>query len=560
MLASLSIRDIVLIDRLDLTVVEGLTVLTGETGAGKSIMLDALGLALGARGDGTLVRTGAKQGTVTALFDLDPGHVAGALLEENGIPFSGELLLRRVQNADGRTRAFVNDEPVSVQLLKGLARSLVEIHGQHDDRALLDPEGHLLLVDAFGQLDDEVDQVEAAHARWQSARRALVQHEAAVEKARRERDYLEHAVAELREADPEEGEEERLSELRTLMMNAEKFTEDLQEAEQALSGDGTVDGRLNAALRKLERAADRAAGRLDAATAAIERALVEMSEARHAVAAAIEAIEFDPRTLERTEERLFALRALARKHNVQVDGLVKLKTDMENQLSALENDEERLAALTAAETEARAGYVASCETLGGKRRAAAAALDARVVEELAPLKLERARFETRIESVPVEQGTARGCDRAEFMIAANPGVPPGPLMKVASGGELARFMLALKVALAEKGSAPCLIFDEIDTGVGGAVAEAIGVRLSRLAHGGLQVLAVTHSPQVAARADAHILISKQGDVLSEDERVVTRIEQLDNTTRREEIARMLAGAKVTDEARAAADRLIGSEA
>lgn len=560
MLASLSIRDIVLIDRLDLTVVEGLTVLTGETGAGKSIMLDALGLALGARGDGTLVRTGAKQGTVTALFDLDPGHVAGTLLEENGIPFSGELLLRRVQNADGRTRAFVNDEPVSVQLLKGLARSLVEIHGQHDDRALLDPEGHLLLVDAFGQLDDDVGRVEAAHAQWQSARRALLQHEAAVEKAHRERDYLEHAVAELRDANPEEGEEERLSELRTLMMNAEKFTEDLQEAEQALSGDGTVDGRLNAALRKLERAADRAAGRLDAATAAIERALVEMSEARHAVAAAIEAIEFDPRTLERTEERLFALRALARKHNVQVDGLVKLKTDMENQLSALENDEERLAVLTAAETEARAGYVAACESLGGKRRAAAAALDARVVEELAPLKLERARFETRIESVPVEQGTARGCDRAEFMIAANPGVPPGPLMKVASGGELARFMLALKVALAERGSAPCLIFDEIDTGVGGAVAEAIGVRLSRLAHGGLQVLAVTHSPQVAARADAHILISKQGDVLSEDERVVTRIEQLDSTTRREEIARMLAGAKVTDEARAAADRLIGSEA
>ncbi len=557
MLVALSIRNIVLIDELDLTLGSGLTVMTGETGAGKSIMLDALGLALGARGDGSLVRTGATQGLVTAQFELVPDHEAIKKLNDNDIECDGDLLVRRVQSADGRTRAFVNDQPVSVQMLKSIAGSLVEIHGQHDDRALLDPDSHLSLIDAYGRLAAHVTTVESAFATWQAAEKALRQHQTMLDKALRERDYIEHAVAELAQAGPEEGEEESLSALRTLMMSAEKISEDLQEAEKALTGDGTTEARLNAALRKLERSGERAAGRLDSATAAMERVLVEMAEAKLAVAAAINDIEYDPRALEKAEERLFALRALARKHNVTVDGLVALRNTMEAQLTALDSDESTLRQLKMDAETARNAFLDRASALSEKRVKAAAQLDQRVMQELAPLKLEKAKFETLIERLDDTACGPKGFDRAEFRIAANPGMPAGPLMKVASGGELARFMLALKVVLAERGSAPSLIFDEIDTGVGGAVAEAIGVRLDRLSSS-LQVLAVTHSPQVAARAFSHILISKGTGDSGADGLVFTRIQTLDDTTRREEIARMLSGATITDEARAAADKLIGS--
>jgi DNA repair protein RecN (Recombination protein N) len=559
MLAALSIRNIVLIDRLDLEIDRGLTALTGETGAGKSIMLDALGLALGGRGDGSLVRTGADQGSVTAVFDIAGDHEVRGLLADNDLDGDGDLLIRRVQSADGRARAFINDQPVSVQLLRSIGGRLVEIHGQHDNRALLEADSHLGLVDAFAGLGGEVAALGEAWQAWQQAKAKLATHREAIDQARRDRDYLEHSVDELERLAPRAGEETELADLRQLMMNAEKFTEDLREAEGALAGDGTVEARLNAAMRKLGRAAERASGRLDAAVGAIDRALAEMAEARGAVAAAIADIEHDPKTLETTEERLFALRAMARKHSVPVDRLPELLAEMTARLAALASDETTLAALDADVAKAREGYCRKAATLSGQRVAAARTLDGKVMAELPPLKLEKARFETAVASLGEAGAGPRGWDRVEFMVSANPGTPLGPLRKIASGGELARFMLALKVVLAARGSAPTLIFDEIDTGVGGAVAEAIGVRLARLADG-LQVLAVTHSPQVAARADIHMRISKEADGSAADDRVVTRVEALSKDTRREEIARMLAGARVTDEARAAADRLIGSEA
>lgn len=559
MLAALSIRDIVIIDRLDLDLSAGITVLTGETGAGKSIMLDALGLALGGRGDGSLVRTGVKQGSVTAVFDISSDHAVHQMLRDNDVAGDGDLVVRRVQSADGRARAFINDQPVSVQLLKAIGARLVEIHGQHDDRALVEPEAHLRLVDAFGVLGADVAAVEEAWDTWQAAVKELAAHERAIEKARAERDFLEHSVSELDILDAKAGEEEELAGLRALMMHAEKFTDDLRQAEDALSGDGTAEGRLSAALRKLERAGEQAAGRLDGAISAIDRALMELGEARSAVAAAIADIEYDPKKLEESEERLFALRAMARKHNVACDQLPELTKRMHDQLAALAGGETELSALRKNAEDTRARYFEHANALSEKRIAAAATLDELVVAELPPLKLEKARFETRVERLDDDAAGPRGCDRAEFTVSANPGTPLGPIMKFASGGELARFMLALKVVLATRGSAPSLIFDEIDTGVGGAVAEAIGQRLARLAES-LQVLAITHSPQVAARADAHLRIMKQTDSEATDERVVTRVQPLDDSTRREEIARMLAGATVTDEARAAADRLIGSEA
>lgn len=558
MLEALSIRDIVIIDHLDLQLGSGITVLTGETGAGKSIMLDALGLALGGRGDGSLVRAGVRQGSVTAVFDLPSDHTVHQMLRDNDVSTEGELVVRRVQSADGRARAFINDQPVSVQLLRAVGGQLVEIHGQHDDRALIDPEAHLRLVDAFGVLGDDVTAVEKAWDAWRAAVAELSALEKAIEKARIDKDFLEHSVAELDVLDAKAGEEEELAGLRALMMHAEKFTEDLLEAEKALSGDRTVEGRLNAALRKLERTGEQAGGRLDAAIAAIDRALMEMGEARSAVAAAIADIEYEPKQLEVSEERLFALRAMARKHNVTCDRLPELAQHMHDQLAALDGDETELVALRKTADDTRLQYFEKADALSEKRIVAAAALDELVVAELPPLRLEKARFETRLEKLDEGAAGPRGCDRAEFTVSANPGTPLGPIMKFASGGELARFMLALKVVLATRGSAPSLIFDEIDTGVGGAVAEAIGQRLARLAKG-LQVLAITHSPQVAARADAHLRISKQADSESADDRVVTRVQPLDDASRREEIARMLAGATVTDEARAAADRLIGSD-
>jgi DNA repair protein RecN (Recombination protein N) len=552
MLTALSIRDIVLIEKLDISPESGLTVLTGETGAGKSILLDALGLALGARGDSGLVRAGCERGVVTAAFSLPSTHVAIATLREQGIDADGDLVIRRIQTAEGPSRATINDQPVSLNLLRQIAGSLAEIHGQHADRALVDVARHRDLLDAFGGLEPDADEVARLHGLAAAARGLLDDHKALMERAEAERDYLEHAAEDLRALDPLPGEEAQLAEARQIMMSAEQYAEALAEAADALAGDGSTAARLNAALRKLERRRDQAGGRLDQVCAALDRVLAETAEADRAIADAQRSFVFDQRDLEKSEERLFALRAAARKFKCTVDTLAEVRARFEAELAALSDGGARLLLLEQDWREAKTRFDAAAEKLSEKRRKAARALDKAVMAELPPLKLERARFETRLET-DAGKGGAHGIDRVEFMVAANPGTPLAPLMKVASGGELARFMLALKVILAARGSAPTLIFDEIDTGVGGAVSDAIGARLSRLA-GKLQVLAVTHSPQVAARAAQHILISKIHEVGAK--RTVTRVQPLSAHSRREEIARMLSGATVTEAARAQADELL----
>ena len=552
MLARLSIRDIVLIDRLDIDFTSRLSVLTGETGAGKSILLDAFALALGARGDVALVRQGAEQGQVTAAFELPSGHPAVALMAANDIPAEDELILRRVQFADGRTRAFVNDQPVSAQTLKALGAALVEIHGQHDERALVDMSTHRRLLDAFGGLEGEADEVER---RWE-ARRAreneMTALRAEVERAQREADFLRHAVEELQRLAPEPSEETALAERRATMMQAEKVAGDLRDAHEAVAGATSPVPALSAALRRLERRTSQAPGLIEPAVKALDAALTALDDARGHLDQALRAADHDPRELERIEERLFALRAAARKHNVPVDGLNALAARYAADLGLIDAGAERLAALQSAAREADTHYRKAAAALSQGRRTAAAKLDGAVNGELKPLKLERAKFMTEIVTEP-DAGGPHGIDRIEFWVQTNPGTRPGPLMKVASGGELARFLLALKVVLADRGSAPTLVFDEVDTGVGGAVADAIGVRLARLGRRA-QVIAVTHAPQVAARADRHYLISKSA--LDKGKRVATRVAELAADKRREEIARMLAGAEITAEARAAAERLI----
>lgn len=554
MLAALSIRDIVLIERLELSLDSGLCTLTGETGAGKSILLDALGLAIGARADAGLVRRDAEQGSVSAVFDVSIDHPARAILRENGIEDEGDLILRRVQTRDGRSRAFVNDQPVSVGLLRQIGDQLVEVHGQHDERGLLDASGHRAILDAFGGFDDKLQQLRKLWNAASAAREALAAHEAMLARAKAEQDYLTHVVAELDELAPQAGEETSLAEERTLMMHSEKIASDLVEAEEALSGDSGLDARLNVALRRLARVAEQAGGRLDAAIAALERTLNEAAEARDRIAEAVRALEFDPARLELVETRLFALRAAARKHNVQVDDLAALAEKLRGALQEIEGGEARLVALQKAADDAATAYGSAARALSEARAKAAATLDKEVMKELKPLKLDRASFKTQIEVLPEAQGGPEGIDRVSFLVSTNPGAPFGPLIKIASGGELSRFVLALKVALASRGSAPTLIFDEVDSGVGGAVAEAVGLRLAELAKS-VQIVVVTHSPQVAARAQHHFRISKGGEAKSA--KIATRVETLDAKARREEIARMLAGATVTDEARAAADRLIG---
>ncbi len=552
MLARLSIRDIVLIDRLDIDFASGLSVLTGETGAGKSILLDAFALALGARGDVALVRQGAEQGQVTAAFEPPSDHPVRALMAANDIPADDEVILRRVQFADGRTRAFVNDQPVSAQTLKALGVGLVEIHGQHDERALVDMATHRRLLDAFGALEGAAAEVE----RLWDARRAcegeVAAHRAEVERAQREGDFLRHAVEELKRLAPEPAEETMLAEKRAAMMQAEKAAADLRDAHEAVAGAQSPVPTLSAALRRLERRTSQAPALIEPVVKALDAAIAALDEAASHLDQALRAADHDPRELERIEERLFALRAAARKYNVPVDGLGALAARYAADLGLIDAGAERLAALEATAREAAVRYRTAAAALSQARAKAAAKLDSAVNGELKPLKLERAKFMTEIESEP-EAGGPHGIDRIEFWVQTNPGTRPGPLMKVASGGELARFLLALKVVLADRGSAPTLVFDEVDTGVGGAVADAIGVRLARLGRRA-QVIAVTHAPQVAARADRHYVISKSA--LDKGKRVATRVAEVAADKRREEIARMLAGAEITAEARAAAERLI----
>ena len=549
MLTRLSIRDIVLIDRLDVDFGSGLAVLTGETGAGKSIVLDAFALALGGRGDAALVREGADQGQVVAAFDLGKRHPARAVLAANGLGGEDEMIVRRVQFADGRTRAFVNDQPVSAQVLRALGAALVEIHGQHDERAFVEAATHRSLLDAYGGLEADAGEV----ARLWDERRArdneVASHRAEVERANREADWLRHAVDELRNLAPQGGEETSLAERRTTMMAAEKVAEDLHATQETVSGPHSPVPPLATALRRLERRAAQAPGLVDPAVKAIDSALAALDDARLHLEQALRVAQYDPRELERIEDRLFALRAAGRKYNVPVDELAALASRYESDLTLIDAGAERLAALERQAREAATRYRQAAAALAAARRAAAQKLDKAVNAELKPLRLERAQFSTQIDN----DGEGRhGLDRVEFWVRTNPGTKPGPLMKIASGGELARFLLALKVVLADRGSAPTLVFDEIDTGAGGAVADAIGVRLARLA-ADVQVIAVTHAPQVAARAERHYLVTK--DALSK-KRVATRIAELAAERRREEIARMLAGAEITAEARAAAERLI----
>ncbi|WP_113261729.1 DNA repair protein RecN [Agrobacterium cavarae] len=556
MLVQLSIRDIVLIERLDLGFEAGLSVLTGETGAGKSILLDSLSLALGGRGDGGLVRHGEDKGQVTATFEVGMDHPARLLLRENGLDDDGDLIFRRVQSADGRTKAYVNDQAVSVQMMRQLGQHLVEIHGQHDDRALVDTNAHRALLDAFAGLSDEVVSVQGLYRTWKDAERGLKVHRAKVEAAAREADYLRSSVEELEALSPRDGEEEELAERRSVMQKSERIAGDIAEASEFLNGNASPVPIIASMMRRLERKSHEAPGLLEDTVQLLDAALDNLSNAQMEVEAALRRTEFDPRELERVEERLFALRAAGRKYSVPVSDLPALAERMVTDLADLDAGEEKLAKLEAQLGVVKADFDRAAMSLSEKRRNAAAALSEAVMAELPALKLERARFTVEVTS-DASSATADGIDVVEFHVQTNPGTRPGPIMKVASGGELSRFLLALKVALADRGSAPTLVFDEIDTGVGGAVADAIGQRLKRLSKT-VQVLSVTHAPQVAARASTHLLIAK-GPAGDGTERIATRVATMQPEHRTEEIARMLAGASVTDEARAAAARLLAAQ-
>ena len=555
MLLSLSIRDIVLIDKLDLDWHGNLCTLTGETGAGKSILLDALGLAIGARGDAGLVRNGTAQGSVTAVFDISGNEAVRAVLEENGIPTDTmELILRRIQTADGRSRAFCNDAPVSVGLLAQLGNSLVEIHGQNEGQALTDAATQRRLLDQFAGIDEDVRALGHLHSTKLQLEKRLTSHREALARAAEEADYLNNAVAELQTLEPQNGEEETLADQRTLLMNAEKIAADLDEARNFLGGDSGVETTLNAALRRLEKAAPEAAGKLDAAVTALDRALIEAAEAREAVHAAAGEVRHNPAELARVEDRLFALRAAARKHNVGCNDLLDVLTQLEQQLNDIDGGADRLVEMEAAYDAATAAYRESAKKISAARIKAASELDHCVNRELVPLKLDGGCFKTRVDVRDVEEGGADGIDRISFEASTNPGMAPGPIARIASGGELARFMLALKVSLAGSGHIGTLIFDEVDAGVGGAVAEAVGVRLHKLAEFA-QVLVVTHSPQVAARGDFHWKVSKSSQLQA----TVTHVSPLDAEARLEEVARMLSGSSITPEARAAAGKLLEDE-
>lgn len=552
MLTALSIRNIVLIEALDLAFGPGLGVLTGETGAGKSILLDALGLVLGNRADSALVRAGEEQASVTATFEFGtlPASVQEAL-DEAGVDVEpGEpLIIRRRLKADGGSKAFVNDQPVGVALLRALSAALVELHGQHDDRGLVNPRGHRALLDRYANAD--VAGVTAAWDDWRKARERLTDARDAIEQAKADQDLLLAHLAELTNIEPQEGEEESLANARTDMQKGEKLAGDLEDLRTVWDGSDSPLAALRVAARKLDRIAPEHP-LLGEALSALDRAVIEAGEAEDKLQAAGEALQHDPLELDRIEQRLFELRALARKHDCQVDDLPEVMRTLRAKLDAIEQGDADLADLEKAEKTAHEIYYARAEALHGTRVAAAMQLDEAVAAELAPLKLDAARFRTAVAEQPEDKWGPQGMDSVEFLIATNPGADFAPLTKIASGGELSRFILALKVALAEQGGAATVIFDEIDRGVGGAVASAIGERLARLAGDGGQLLAVTHSPQVAARGRTHYMIAKasSGTVTK------TSVALLDESGRQEEIARMLSGAEITDEARAQADRLL----
>ncbi len=547
MLRALDIRDMLIIDRLELTFQPGLNALTGETGAGKSILLDSLGFVLGWRGRAELVRQGAAQGEVVAEFQLSPDHPAHAILAEAGLPAGDELILRRVNTAEGRKTAWVNDRRCSGEVLRALSETLVELHGQHDDRGLLNPRGHRAMLDDYAGAGDHLAAVRTAWAEMSRVHRALAETEATLAAMRAEEEFLRHAVAELDDLDPQPGEDAELDSRRRMMQGAERIRDDVARAFDLLGGQG-AEGTMSDAIRWLEGVSDNAGGQLEEPIAALGRALIELGEAQEGVNACLQALEFNPAELELTEERLFAIRALARKHDVAPDDLGGFAGTLRDRLDRLEAGDADLAEQRAALQAAQKGYDAAAAALGAVRRKAAAELDAAVMEELAPLKMERAVFVTQITSA--DPGP-EGADAVAFTVATNPGAPSGPLNKIASGGELSRFLLALKVCLTGEDSARTMIFDEIDRGVGGATADAVGRRLASLAHGG-QVLVVTHSPQVAARAAHHWRVQKH----VEDGQTLSTVVPLADPDRVDEIARMVAGDTITDEARAAARALL----
>ena len=551
MLTALSIRDVVLIEALDLDFPAGLGVLTGETGAGKSILLDALGLALGNRAETALVRQGSDRARVAATFaPLPAGHPALALLDDAGVEIEpGEpLVIRREVRADGGSRGFIADQPASAALLRDVGSMLVEIHGQHDERGLLAARGHRALLDAFGRIDTA--EVAEAHASWRTAVATLSGARERLAADAGEREWLDHAVAELSALAPQAGEEETLAEARAAMQKGAKLSDEIAALDQLLGGSEGALARLRSAARRLDRLASEH-DLFAEALSAFDRAVVEASEGEDVLERAMEALRHDPDELDRIETRLFDLRAMARKHRVEPDALAALAAELAARREAIDTGEAGLAALEKAANDAANAYAVAARSLSAARTAAAARLDAAVMAELAPLKLDAARFRTAVEPLDEGQWGPHGADRVEFLIATNPGAPFAPLMKIASGGELSRFLLALKVSLAEVGGADTIIFDEIDRGVGGAVASAIGERLARLADG-RQLLVVTHSPQVAARGTGHFLIAKSSDGTV----ARTGVRAIDDSERREEIARMLSGAEVTDEARAQAARLM----
>ena len=548
MLRALDIRDILIIDHLELGFQPGLNVLTGETGAGKSILLDSLGFVLGWRGRAELVRQGADQGEVVAEFDLPEGHPARAVLEEAGLPAGDELILRRVNTRDGRKTAWVNDRRCSGEVLRQLSDTLVELHGQHDDRGLLNPRGHRDLLDAYGGLEPQRAKVRAAWRAMAEARKALEAAQAALEEVRAEEEFLRHAVGELDALDPQPGEDEALDARRRLMQQAEKIREDIARAQAALGLEG-AEGAAGDALRWLDGVADRAEGQLDEPIAAIGRAMVELDEAAQGVTRCLDGLTFNPLELEECEERLFAIRAMARKHGVAPDDLGEFAEGLRGKLAALDQGDADLKALEGAVTEAEAAYDTAAADLSAKRIKAAKSLDKAVMAELAPLKMERAVFSTVIEA---GESGPEGRDAVTFTVATNPGAPAGPLNKIASGGELSRFLLALKVCLTGTDSGLTMIFDEIDRGVGGATADAVGRRLRQLAQDG-QVLVVTHSPQVAAQGAHHWRVEKK----VVDEQTLSTVTPLPDSDRVDEIARMLSGDTITQEARAAAQALMG---
>ncbi len=558
MLSSLSIRDVVLIDRLDLEFQSGLGVFTGETGAGKSILLDALGLAVGVRAEARLVRQGTERASVSAAFEIADDHPVRLQLAAQGVDTTGEpLILRRVLGADGRSRAFANDQAISVGLLSDIGGQLVEVHGQFDSQRLMRPESHRPLLDAFGGYSKIGKRVDAAYGAW---RDAIQRHLAAVEAAadaQRDEEFLRFSVDELTALNPKAGEDSALAEKRKIMMHGEKLIAALSEAQEHLiSGDGT-EARIQNAKRALEQVSEMAEGRLGDAIGTLERGLNEIAEGVGLLERLHSDLHVDPAELEAAEERLFALRAVARKHHVEVDDLADLAETFRQRLSAVEDSAARIAALENEVKTVRREYISAAEDLSARRRDAAVRIDAAVAQELAGLKLEKARFETDIRPLDEADWGPHGANRVAFLVATNPDTAPGPINKIASGGELARFMLALKAVLAASDTVPTLIFDEVDAGIGGAVASAVGDRLALLGDSS-QVLVVTHSPQVAAKGQHHWRVTKSETANDDknDDRVWTTVEPLDARARQEEIARMLAGAQITDEARAAADSLL----